>query len=229
MRNRILEAFFIRATVIAVAEIGRFRYVRLRSPRLVTVAWVPGQQVRVDCGRTNALIPLLRTYSVWDHQEDWIDLYCLVHGDGPGSRWAAGVAVGDSVLISKPKGDLVTRTAGFHLFVGDEIAAAAFGPMVRALPTGVSVQLIVNAADSERLPMPRDVTWIPRDAGTPVDTPALVESVAKAEIPDQGEAYLAGEGRMIHAVREVLVNERRWPRGSIHAKAFWTPGRRGME
>lgn len=32
--------------------------------------------------------PLLRTYSVWDHHDDWIDLQCLVHGDTPGSAWA---------------------------------------------------------------------------------------------------------------------------------------------
>jgi NADPH-dependent ferric siderophore reductase len=229
MRNRILEAFFIRATVIALSDTGRFRYLRLRAPQLVTVDWTPGQQVRVDCGPPKALMPLLRTYSVWDHQEDWIDLYCLMHGDAPGSIWAAGIAVGRSVLVSKPKGDFVTRTAGFHLFVGDETASAAFGPMVRALPTSVPVQVIVSSSDADRLPMPRDVTWVSRPSDLASDAAGLVEVVAKADLPEDGVAYLAGETRTIQAVRQALVDEHGWSREAIQTKPFWTPGKRGME
>lgn len=229
MRNRLLEPFFIRVTVIAASPHGRFRYVRLRSPQLVTVDWIPGQQVRVDCGPATALMPLLRTYSVWDHQEDWIDLYCLVHGDTPGSRWAAGAQVGDTVLISKPKGDFGTRTAGFHLFVGDETAAAAFGPMIRALPTSTPAVAIVETAEGDELPLPREVTWLTRLTPEAVDPAVLTEAIAKADLPGEGVAYLAGEARTIRAVRSVLVDDHGWSRRSIVTKPFWTPGRRGME
>lgn len=44
MRNRLLEPFFIRVTVIAASSHGRFRYLRLRSPQLVTVNWIPGSR-----------------------------------------------------------------------------------------------------------------------------------------------------------------------------------------
>ena len=232
MRNRLLEAFFIRATVTEASTVGRFRRLRLRAPQLSTVDWTPGQQIRVDCGPADALTPLLRTYSVWDRQDDWIDLYCLVHGTGPGSAWAATAEPGDQVLHSKPKGDFVTRTAAFHLFVGEETASAAFGPMIRALPDHVPVHALVETADAaDRLPITRDVSWLSRPSGTaPQDPAALVAAVTGLSLPDQpGTAYLAGEARTIQAVRTVLTRDLGWPRRAIHTKPFWTPGKRGLE
>jgi NADPH-dependent ferric siderophore reductase len=85
MRIRLLEGFFVRATVGAVTPAGRFRYVRLHSPQFKELAWTPGQQIRLDCGPATALTPLLRTYSVWDHADEWIDL-CR------GVAYVAGVA-----------------------------------------------------------------------------------------------------------------------------------------
>lgn len=229
MRNRLLEAFFIRATVIAASAVGRFRYVRLRAPQLVDIDWTPGQQIRVDCGRTDALMPVLRTYSIWDHQDDWIDLYCLAHGDGPGSRWAGDVQTEDTVLVTKPKGDFVTRTAAFHLFVGDETASAAFGPMIRALPTSAPVSAIVETAEGDQLKLPRDVTWLTRLSPSVVNPAGLAEAVAKADLPEAGVAYLAGEARTLQVVRDVLVSEHGWSRRSVLTKSFWTPGKRGMD
>ncbi|GIH12497.1 siderophore-interacting protein [Rugosimonospora africana] len=232
MRNPILDALFIRATVVSVAPAGRFRKVRLSAPKLAGVDWTPGQQVRIDCGPDTAFAPTLRTYSVWDHEDDWLDGYCLVHGDGPGSIWAAQADAGQQVRITKPKGDFVIRPADCHVFVGDETASAAFGPMIRALPDDVPVHTIVETGtEADRLPLTRDVTWLLRSPGTPPEDPsALLAAVAEAKLPDvPGSAYLAGEARTIQAVRNVLVNDRGWARKSVYTKPFWTPGKRGLE
>src|SRR3954464_3325111 len=112
---------FVRATVVgAETTTGRFRRLRLRAGALRDAEWRAGQQVRVDVGAKGALTPLLRTYSVWEREGDTIELQALLHGDGPGARWMAAAATGDEVLLSKPKGDFVTRTAAYHLFVGEE-------------------------------------------------------------------------------------------------------------
>jgi NADPH-dependent ferric siderophore reductase len=234
MRNRLLEAFFIRATIGTVTILGRFRYFRLHAPQFVGIDWIPGQQLRVDCGPDDGLMPLLRTYSVWNHDDDWIDLYCLVHGDGPGSIWAAHATAGQSVLVTKPKGDFVTRPGGYHLFVGDETASAAFGPMIRHLPDDLPVYTVVEIGDdADRLPLTRDATWVHRTSGpaSAADNGGvLVAAVSRLTLPDQpGVGYLAGEARTIQAVRSLLIHGRGWTRRSIHTKPFWTPGKRGLE
>lgn len=221
MRNRLMEAFFVHATVSAAEPYGRFRYLRLHAPHLKDIAWTPGQQVRIDCGPAEARMPVLRTYSVWAHEDDWIDLYCLVHGDGPGSGWADRVRPGDQVLFTKPKGDFVVQPAAYHVFVGEETASAAFGPMIRALTA--PVHAMVEADDeADRLPLTGDVRWVPADA--------LLAAVTSWQLPDEpGMAYVAGEARTVQAVRNNLVRDRGWPRRNVRTKPFWTPGKRGME
>jgi NADPH-dependent ferric siderophore reductase len=232
VRNRLLEAFFIRTTISTVTTTGRFRHLRLHAPQLTGISWTPGQQIRVDCGPATARTPLLRTYSVWDHDQDWIELYCLIHGNSPGSAWASQAAPGLHALITRPKGNFITSPAACHLFAGDETAAAAFGPMIRALPAEVPVRaLIETASPADQLPLTRDATWITRPPGAPpADQSGLLAAITTLQLDGPpGAAYLAGEARTIQALRTELVTRHGWPRRAIRTKPFWTPGKRGLE
>jgi NADPH-dependent ferric siderophore reductase len=232
VRNRLLEGFFVRATVGVVTPVGRFRYVRLHAPQFKELAWIPGQQIRLECGASNALTPLLRTYSVWNHADDWIDLYLLIHGEGPGSAWATRAGVGQTVLVVRPKGDFVVAPAPYHVFVGDETASVAFGAMLRALPPSTEAHVVVEVASAaDQLPLGREVTWIRRPAGeSGANSALLVAAARRLRLPDQpGVAYLAGEARTIQAVRAAFVQDRRWPRRAVLTKPFWAPGKRGLE
>ncbi|MEV6923033.1 siderophore-interacting protein [Dactylosporangium sp. NPDC051485] len=230
---RLWERLFVRATVTETAAAGRFRHIRLRAAALRDAGWTAGQQVRVDVGPKSALGPLLRTYSVWDRAGDAIDLRVLLHGDGPGARWTAAAEAGDEVLISRPKGDFVTRPAAYHLFVGEETASVAFGPMLRALPAAErprSRAVVETAEPGDRLALDGAVTWVQRDAAGAADSTALLLAVQRLDLPEEpGQAYVAGEARTVQAVRQHLVRERGWPRRSVLTKPFWAPGKRGME
>ncbi|MGI5243825.1 siderophore-interacting protein [Dactylosporangium sp. CA-139066] len=230
---KLWERLFVRASVAEAETAGRFRRLRLRAPALRGAAWVAGQQVRVDVAAKGAMTPLLRTYSVWDRAHDWVDLQALLHGDGPGAQWMGAAAVGDEVLISKPKGDFVTRPAAYHLFVGEETASVAFGPMLRALPREqrtASRAVVEIAGPADRLALDGDVTWVERRGDAVSPSPSLVAAVEALDLPGEpGQAYVAGEARTIQAVRQHLVRERGWPRRSVLTKPFWTPGKRGME
>ncbi|MFJ2028225.1 SIP domain-containing protein [Streptosporangium sp. NPDC087985] len=44
-----------------------------------------------------------------------------------------------------------------------------------------------------------------------------------------GVAYVAGQTQTCQAVRRHLIHERGWPRGTVLVKAFWAPGKRGLD
>ncbi|HET6344054.1 MAG TPA: siderophore-interacting protein [Myxococcota bacterium] len=219
--HRVLDRFFLHGQVSEVEDVTpRMRRIRLHGESLRDLAYRPGQHVRVRVGEfgLKAFRDALRTYSVWHYDtEGQLDLCVLDHSaSGPGARWARTVQVGQQVAFTKPEGRLVVQQdAPYHLFVGDETAAVPFGAMLRALPDSAKAAVVLEGDD--RLPLPREATWVQRGS--------LIEA-----LPDTpGFAYIAGEARTCQAVRRHLVQERNWPRKAIIVKAFWAPGKRGMD
>ena len=163
MALEIVDRFALRATVTHIEQAAsRTRLIRAAGPDLKGLHWVPGQQVRVlVSGPVRTLGDLvritLRTYSVWSYEEDRIELCVFQHGDGPGSRWADSLKVGDEISFRRPEGRFVLdRQAAYHLFVGEETAAVAFGAMLRSLDTDAGTKAeayaVLEAADeSSRL------------------------------------------------------------------------------
>ncbi|TDD23079.1 siderophore-interacting protein [Actinomadura sp. KC06] len=221
---------------------GRMRWIRVGG--VPGLAWTPGQQVRlhvadITAARTwvsGAVRHALRTYSVWDYDADAdvMELCVMDHGaDAPGVRWLRDARPGREVVFGKPEGTFGLRPAAYHLFAGEETASVAFGAMLRAAAPGEPVHGVIETARPEdRLPLPRgdELTWRHRGDASAAGSQTLVDAVRGLELPEEpGIAYVAGEARTVHAVRAHLVGERGWPRRSVLVKAFWTPGKRGME
>ena len=94
------------------------------------------------------------SYSVWQH-DNGIELCVLDHDSGgPGVSWARQLRTGDRVSFSGPEGSFVLRDGAYHVFAGDETAAVAFGPMLRAVPAGAGVYGVVEAGDRLSLDRP---------------------------------------------------------------------------
>ncbi|MFI7028247.1 siderophore-interacting protein [Microbispora rosea] len=225
---------FLHGTVSEIEQIAeRMRRIRITGPDLRDLTWMPGMHTRLRVGDPRSprswLRGLRRTYSIWDYSPAGrLDLCVLDHPSaGPGAQWARRVRVGDPAALTSPEGRLVLREdARYHLFVGDETATAAFGAMLRALPSSAIVHGAISVGDpGDRLPLDHAdrLTWRCR----PADLADVTRSLELPHTP--GVAYLAGEARACQAVRLHLVRERGWPRGSVVVKPFWTPGRRGMD
>lgn len=134
------------------------------------------------------------------------------------------------MLFRGPEGGFVTRPAPYHVFAGDETAAPAFAPMIRALPEGGVYAVVEVDAPADRLSLPDPVIWRYRDGASPVASDGLVAAVRDLDLPDEpGIAYVAGEARTVQAVRAHLVRDRGWPRRAVLTKPFWTPGKTGMD
>lgn len=242
--RRVLELFFLHGTIDAVEDITpRMRRIRITGESLRGLTWTPGQHIRLRVGNFGApqtwmrgLRDALRTYSVWDYDDHGrLDVCVLDHPEpGPGARWSQQVHIGQSVAFTRPEGRLVLQdSARYHLFVGDETASVAFGAMLRALPASARVHAVLEAGTpADRLPLARssDITWVYRDNAPTTDSGVLLRALRSLRLPTEpGVAYLAGEASTCQAVRRHLIHERSWPRKAAVVKAFWAPGRRGLD
>ncbi|NRQ40893.1 siderophore-interacting protein [Nonomuraea sp. NN258] len=230
----LLDLIMVTGTVEEVEQVAP-RVRRIAISGVPGLPWRPGQHVRVLVTDLMALRTwlsgfkdVLRTYSVWDYDpRGRLDLCVLDHPQaGPGALWARTASIGQQVAFTRPEGRLLPRDeAPYHLFAGDETAAPAFGAMLRALPPAARV---FGAVATAGLPLPRAGELAAVE--TTPEAGGLAGRVRELELPERpGVAYVAGEARDCQAVRHHLMRERGWPRDAIKVKAFWAPGKRGLD
>lgn len=230
-----------------VAEVGQvtptMKRIRLVAEAPIEFPYAPGQHVRVQINDPLSMYGLLhpletlRTYTIWDFDREARSLELRAHlydGDGIGLTWARGVQAGDPVTFWWPKGDFFVRDAGFHVFVGEETASVAFGPMLRSLDESARVYGVVESDDADNdppLPGPHRLHRVHREGASAASSTVMLDAVTRLDLPepgDTGAAYVAGEARTCQLVRDHLVRDRGWPRKSIKVKPFWAPGKRGL-
>ncbi|WP_246258531.1 siderophore-interacting protein [Amycolatopsis anabasis] len=217
------------------------RRIRLVADEPITFPYTPGQHVRIQLNDPLSVYGILRpsetlrTYTIWDFDPGQRAIELRVHrydGDGIGRKWAEAVRPGEPVTFWWPQGDFFTRDAPYHLFVGEETASAAFGPMLRALDGSARVYGVLESESAEHdlpMPGPHRLRRVYRAGAPAASSRKLLAAVADLDLPGEpGAAYLAGEARTCQLVRDHLVAERGWPRTSIKVKPFWTPGKRGL-
>ncbi len=159
-----------------------------------------------------------------------LDLEIVLHGDGPGLRWAQAARPGLAVEAIGPRGKIgLTPGAKRHLFAGDATAIPGTFAMMESLPAGVPARAYLMVGDpSERQPFAADgptknVAWHDESAEDPSNS--LIAAVAAAGVPnDSGHAYLAGEVALVKALKAALLG-RGWTADQISAKAYWNRGR----
>ena len=102
--------------------------------------------------------------------------------------------------------------------------------MAGSLPAGQRATVILEVpgpGDEQELAAAADVelAWLHSDGRPPGDPAALAGAVAGVTLPPQaGHAYLAGEARLVLALREALA-ARGLAAGQVSPKAYWGLGR----
>jgi NADPH-dependent ferric siderophore reductase len=208
----------------------RMRRVQLTGADLDRFAYLPGQDMALTFRRPDAP-PVRRRYTIrhFDPGQRRVDLDFVMHGDGPGMRWAQAARRGDSIEVVGPRGKITLVDAAWHLFGGDATAVPGALAMMEALPGDVPALAFLQvdgreerqSVDGER---GQQITWR-YEPPAPNGDAGLPAALAAAALPaGRGHAYLAGEVALVTALKAALLS-RGWEPEDISAKAYWNRGR----
>jgi NADPH-dependent ferric siderophore reductase len=206
------------------------RQIQLTGPALEGFEYFAGQDLALPVVKDDGSV-VRRRYTIrrFDPARRLLDLEFVMHGDGPGIRWAQAASPGLAIEAIGPRGKIgLAPDAKWHLFAGDATALPGAFAMMDALPAGVRASGYLMVTDpAERQQFTGDaqktVTWRYESASDPSD--GLVAAVSAAAVsPDGGHAYLAGEVAIVSALKAALLAHG-WTPGQLSAKAYWNRGR----
>ena len=204
----------------------------LAAPELAGFSYRPGQDfmlmVAVDGDR-----PVRRRYTIRDTDPARCELTLGIvrHDGGPGERWVATARPGDQIEGIGPRGKIFpAEGVAWHLFAGDFSALPAYFAMAGSLPAGQRATVILEVpgpGDEQELAAAADVelAWLYSNGRPPGNPAALAGALADVTLPPgAGHAYLAGEARLVLALREALA-ARGLPAEQVSPKAYWGLGK----
>ena len=219
-------------TVAAARDLNpRMRRVTLAGESLSDFAPWPGQDVVLhltDSGGAG----VRRRYTVrhLDAALRRFELDFVMHGHGPGARWAEQATPGEPIDVFGPRGKVVMADAGWQLFAGDESALPAIAEMIEALPAGVAATALVevrDATDEQAIEAVADLDlrWLHRGQTPPGAADLLDRAVEAISLPaSDRHVYLFGESRTVRRLRDI-AGARGVGMSEISAKGYWNLGR----
>lgn len=214
------------ATITRAEEIGRhFRRLVLSGPALRGVSWTPGDKLQVFLPEVGT-----RTYTPlrWDSSAGETELLAYLHGDGPGTQWARTVNPGAAIQVFGPRGSLAVGGASPAVVFGDETSVAL------AQANGMPGRTVLEVTDPGETQAALDAlrfsgaTLVARQANE-AHREALVDAVGQMLQAHPGAPLvLSGRAAAIQGVRQGL-KARGVSLGTVKAKAYWAPGKVGLD
>jgi len=233
LEGALSKLFTKAAAVAALVDVAEgFRLVTLAGKALGGVEWVPGQKVQ---GMLGGWVQRTYTPLAWDAAAGSMQLLAYVHGEGPGAAWARELRVGDTCALFGPRGSLdLNAVARPAVLFGDE---TSFG-LARALrftPAGAQgVHLVLEVTSAAGAAAALDAIGV---AGAHL-VERRPEDVHLGEVQEYTAhllqtrsieaGVLSGKAtsiqRMSKQLRQLGV-----PRSRLQTKAYWAPGKTGLD
>jgi NADPH-dependent ferric siderophore reductase len=211
---------------------ANFRLITLTGDGLQGAAWVPGQKVQLLLGGW-----VQRTYTplAWNSASGSLQLLAFMHGEFPGSDWARQLQVGQPCSVFGPRGSLdLTALARPGLLFGDE-TSFGLAHALRFTPAGgESVQLVLEVGSREASQRALEAVGVagahlverrPDDAHLR-DVEALITSLREKHAIEGW--VLSGKAPSIQALTQ-LLRRLGVARSNIQSKAYWAPGKAGLD
>jgi len=201
----------------------RMRRITLTAPELTAAHWPLACDIAIVLAGDGREVR--RRYTVRSVAGDSMVVDAVLHGHGPGSTWAATLALGDPVTFFGPRGEIEVADADWLLALTDEAGLPAIAAVAEALSAERRrLPVLAEIADeAERYPLPdnTDVRWIPRGE-TPAGQSELLATALRSHAPEPGTgyAYVLGESRVVVSLRDNLAAFG-LDRSRVYAKGYW--------
>src|SRR5207237_4551520 len=165
------------------------RRIELSNPALAAFDYVPGQDMALAFSKDDGT-SVRRRYTIrrFDRNRTSLMIDVLMHGDGPGRRWAQATRPGLSIEAIGPRGKItLVDDAEWHLFAGDATAVPGAFAMMERLADDVPAHafLLVDGPE-ERQQITgdgarRSIAWL-YELSQPPEYSGLVSAVVDAGI-----------------------------------------------
>lgn len=218
------------AHVVASEAIGEgFRLITLEGPDLRGAQWTPGQKIQIAMG--SAFVTRTYTPIDWDSTAGRTRILGYAHGDGPGSAWVRGVRTGDECDVFGPRASLdLSRIEGPLALYGDETSIGlAYAAIHAAASRPVSCHFEVEdvAASGEAMTKLGVAATLHARRADDQHVADMEESLA-AHIEAGARFVLTGKAGTIQRLRQRL-KQHGVPSARIATKAYWAPGKTGLD
>lgn len=225
--SRTLRQLLTRPAVITSMERleERFRLIELTPCTPQADAWAPGMKLQIALGSVLSM----RTYTPIevDRQSGRLRVLAYIHGAGLSKRWLDAAKCGDIWHLFGPRRSLDLEGVQDHVvFIGDETSlglshAFAIGrPEVHAHHVFESDDVPGTMAVLERLGLA--ATVLQRG------DPSALQEIARMHCREGTHFVLTGLSSTIQALKRAM---REWqlPARRVQTKAYWAPGKIGLD
>jgi NADPH-dependent ferric siderophore reductase len=233
LEGALSKLFTKAARVAAIADVADdFRLVTLAGEALVGGEWTPGQKVQVMLGGW-----VQRTYTPlsWNTQAGETQLLAYMHGEGPAAVWARGLAEGDTCALFGPRGSLDLNALGRPaLLFGDETSLGLAHALRFTPASAQGAHLVLEVTSKRAAAAALDAIGVegahlverrPED----VHLGEVQEYTAHLLQTRSIEAgVLSGKATSIQRMNKQL-RQLGLPRARLQVKAYWAPGKTGLD
>lgn len=233
LESVVLKLFTRNANVLSIEDIGRnFRLITLGGDALKNVQWTPGDKLQIQLGGW-----VQRTYTPmeWDAENGRTRILAYMHGDAPGANWARALRKGEDCIVFGPRKsiDLTQLRFSDAVLFGDETSfglAAARVNVTQLERTHLFFE-VSSLAESKAVLAKLGLGESIIHERTCNDAQQLaLEEKMQAILQAKPDAHvvLSGKASSIQHMRQLL---KRLSIGSsrFQTKAYWTPGKKGLD
>lgn len=173
-----------------------------------------------------------RAYTIrhWDPAALELDLDIVLHGHGPGGKWAAHASKGDRLVIADPRGaHKVDPAASSMLLASDESGLPALATILEELPSTTQARVYVEVYDGDeeqKLPSRAQVviTWLHRRSDSEPTGKLLAATIGSAKLPALNAVWVACEAMAMREIRRHLLMDVGMDRALLNTQGYWKYG-----
>jgi NADPH-dependent ferric siderophore reductase len=233
LSSAVEKLLFHPVSITGVEAVGEsFRLLTMQGVGFQSAKWIPGQTVQIFLGNLTK-----RAYTPMSLDADAGSACFLfyLHGNGPGSGWAASARAGNICQVMRPKDSIdFTNFTEPALFFGDETSLASAQALhLCRRQTGVAryVFEVNSPAQAEVVLRKFGVSQASlvqkREDGSHLADVVLLmaEQAARMQFP---QWVFTGQARSIQSVQKGLKQAGISLFGS-KVKAYWSPGKTGLD